>query len=392
MKKHQNAVDLFLEIVQIDSQSFEETPMVEFIADYAKKNYSCEIIVQELDMNDLAEEHKARLTAEQKVAKTKQIQLVFPTKDPSKDCIYLCAHIDTVSPGKGIKPQRDGNKITSDGTTVLGADDKSGVAPILAAMDEIVREGFNHGKIVLIFTALEEKGCLGARLLDIEKFGCKYGYVFDSQDSTGGMIERVQHVQSVDIEVTVSNIAGHAEGFMGHNALTVAAELMTKIPKGYWNDDDRAMTYFYSLKTENQPGFTVPYKAFIKGGIRSFSLSDVEMLRDQINKIVADYRMPDTEVVCKITPDKTLGYDHAVCPIGSAAILKTERILRGMGIEPVRNRHMLGGHDASIFRQKGIPSLVLSCGMRGFHTVNEYIFEEDLHNTTELIVGLIKAV
>lgn len=174
---HQNAVDLFVRMVQVDSPSFSESAMVDFIENEVKTlGWDCKILRQRINMRDLEDDVKERLPADELEKETEQIQIVIEADEAGKDKapVFFAAHIDTVEPGKGIKPVfTDDGKITSDGTTVLGSDDKSGVAAIMAAVDETLKSGKPHGKIVLVFTALEEKGLLGARFFFFNDLGLK---------------------------------------------------------------------------------------------------------------------------------------------------------------------------------------------------------------------------
>ena len=130
---HQNAVDLFVRMVQVDSPSFSESAMVDFIENEVKTlGWDCKILRQRINMRDLEDDVKERLPADELEKETEQIQIVIEADEAGKDKapVFFAAHIDTVEPGKGIKPVfTDDGKITSDGTTVLGSDDKSGLPP-----------------------------------------------------------------------------------------------------------------------------------------------------------------------------------------------------------------------------------------------------------------------
>lgn len=389
--KHQHAVDLFVKAVQVDSPSFSESAMVDFIVDYVKEHkWDCEVRRQTINMADLDKDVLARLKKEEQTMSTEQVALIFEGNDKNKAPIFFAAHIDTVEPGKGIKPVfTDDGKITSDGTTILGADDKSGVAPMLAAMELVIREKRKHGKVVLIFTALEEKGLIGARFTPIKDFGVKYGFVFDTMDRVGNLVERVQHGQTFEITVEISDIPGHAKAFLVPNALTVASEIITKLPKGLFDKEDYTFAQVMKLVTSSEPGYGVPNKAVITGTIRSFVAAELKVLRDQVSFILDNFKHENTKVTYTITPKETLGYDQTHTETGRLMMSNAEKVFAEMGLKSSHLRHGLGGHDASIFARNGVPSLVLSCGMQDYHTVREWIYVEDLHNCTELILRLI---
>lgn len=389
--KHQNAVDLFVKAVQVDSPSFSESAMVDFIINHVKeKNWDCKVIRQTIKMSDLAPEVLVRLQKEEQNKTTEQVTLIFEGNDKAKAPIFFAAHIDTVDPGNGVKPifTNDG-KITSDGTTILGSDDKSGVAPMLAAMETIINEKRKHGKVVLIFTALEEKGLIGARFVPIKDYGVKYGFVFDTTESVGNIVERVLHGQTFEITVEVANIPNHAKAFLVPNALTTAAEIINKIPKGLFEKEEYTFCQVYKLTTSNEPGYSVANKAVITGTMRSFIPTELKVLRDQMMFLLDNFKQENTTVTYSISPKETLGYDQSQSETGRLMMSNAEKVFAEMGIQSQHIRYGLGGHDASIFARNGVPSLVLSCGMQDVHTVREWIYVEDLHNCTELILRLI---
>ena len=390
---HQNAVDLFVRMVQVDSPSFSESAMVDFIENEVKTlGWDCKILRQRINMRDLEDDVKERLPADELEKETEQIQIVIEADEAGKDKapVFFAAHIDTVEPGKGIKPVfTDDGKITSDGTTVLGSDDKSGVAAIMAAGDETLKSGKPHGKIVLVFTALEEKGLLGARFVPIKDLGVKYGFVFDTVGSVGLAVERVQHSCGVTINMQVADIANHANGALKPNALTYACELINELPKGVINEEDYTFSQITSLKTTNEPGYMVPDKAEIKGTIRSFIPEEALTLRKQYEAIIKRFKRENLTVTYKLGSLKTMGYDHSKTEIGNLMLGNAQKIFEEMGIEFKRGRTGLGGHDASVYVKEGVPTLVLSCGMQNIHTTKEWIYVEDLHNCTELIMRLI---
>ena len=259
----------------------------------------------------------------------------------------------------------------------------------MAAVDETLKSGKPHGKIVLVFTALEEKGLLGARFVPIKDLGVRYGFVFDTVGSVGLAVERVQHSYGVTINMQVADIANHANGALKPNALTYACELINELPKGVINEEDYTFSQITSLKTTNEPGYMVPDKAEIKGTIRSFIPEEALTLRKQYEAIIKRFKRENLTVTYKLGSLKTMGYDHSKTEIGNLMLGNAQKIFEEMGIEFKRGRTGLGGHDASVYVKEGVPTLVLSCGMQNIHTTKEWIYVEDLHNCTELIMRLI---
>jgi len=392
MYKYQNAVDLFIKLVTIDSPSLSEKEICFFIADYAKNNwYNSTVTVDEIDLSNLPEDVTARLPEEHRKAKTHQVYVDIPANVEGKPAILLGAHVDTVEPGKGVKPVfTDDGKITSDGTTVLGGDDKAGVAGIMTAIDELYAKNLPHGRIVCVFSACEEKGLLGARLAPVDTMNLDYGYVFDTGGRVGHIVERVQHTQTLEVKVAVSNIPNHAASLTVSNALVISADIISRLPKGLWDRDEMTISNVTSLVTENDPGFMVPARATIKFSLRSFIPEALNVLRKMCEKLLSEVNYPDTEISWKLTPEKTLGYDNTKSETGRTMMKHAADAITELGIEPKFQRMGMGGFDANIYRLKGVPSLVLSCGMQSIHSTKEWIYAEDISLTTELILKLIE--
>ena len=105
--------------------------------------------------------------------------------------------------------------------------------------------------------------------------------------------------------------------------------------------------------------------------------------------IIKRFKRENLTVTYKLGSLKTMGYDHSKTEIGNLMLGNAQKIFEEMGIEFKRGRTGLGGHDASVYVKEGVPTLVLSCGMQNIHTTKEWIYVEDLHNCTELIMRLI---
>lgn len=389
--EHKQAVDLFLEMAQVDSPSYSEKNMVDYLLKLIEKlGWDCITERIPVVMSKMKEEDKCRFTEEELKIITEQLVVTIPATDPTRKSIYLCAHIDTVMPGLNIKPILTAdNKIVTDGSTILGSDDKSGVASIVTAVDEIIREKIPHGKICLFFTALEEKGHIGADQIDIEKYGVDYGYVFDTVGNIGRMVVRAQHSQSIECTVTVSNLPNHAYACTVPNSLVYACDLIAQIEKGLFDKDDMTFTQVIKLDNSYDAGYMAPYKSVFKLTVRSFDQKVQQANVKKITDLFDSFNHENATLTYTFAPKKTLGYNHKLHEQDQAIMDKATQIISDMGIKPEYITMGLGGHDASSFIMKGAQSLVLSCGMQEIHTVKEWIDVNDLHNCAELIRRLI---
>ena len=121
--------------------------------------------------------------------------------------LLLCAHMDTVAPGEGVKPIVDGDIIRTDGTTVFGGDDKSGCAIICETIHQLREQNIAHGPVDAVFTICEEIGLLGARNLDLSLFEAREGLVYDS-DSPGYLFVRAPAAKA--LRFTVRGLEAHS--------------------------------------------------------------------------------------------------------------------------------------------------------------------------------------
>jgi tripeptide aminopeptidase len=148
---------------------------------------------------------------------------------------FLSAHMDTVGPGEGIKPKIENGLIKSDGTTILGSDDKSGVAVIVEVLRTLKEQNMPHGDIEIAFTICEEVGLLGAKYIDISKFDSSYGIVLDSS-TPSRLVLRCP--SAVKMEFTVHGLEAHA-GVCPENgisAIKIASEAISRMKLGRIDD------------------------------------------------------------------------------------------------------------------------------------------------------------
>src|SRR5213080_3268338 len=159
--------NLLLELVQIDSHSRKERDVAERIKQY------CEEMGAQVEIDAAGEAVGGN---------TGNVIARFPGTLTSAQPIMMSAHMDTVVPGEGVKPVVEGDIIRTDGTTVIGGDDKSGCAVIIEVIRCLQEQTIPHAPIEAIFSICEEVGLLGAKNVDVSKLKCKYGIVFDSDD------------------------------------------------------------------------------------------------------------------------------------------------------------------------------------------------------------------
>ena len=156
----------------------------------------------------------------------------------TKPALLLATHMDTVVPGTNIKAVRGNDEIIrSEGDTILGSDDKAGIAAILEAVQVILEKGLSHPPLELLFTVSEEQGLLGIKSFDFSHLESKYGYVLDSGGAPGTIV--VQSPCQNEIEYRVHGKAAHAgiNPEDGINAIQIMAKALALMPCGRIDDD-----------------------------------------------------------------------------------------------------------------------------------------------------------
>src|SRR5579883_3209572 len=153
--------------------------------------------------------------------------------------ILICAHMDTVSPGEGVKPVVDGDIIRSDGSTVLGGDDKSGCAIICETIHQLREQRIAHGPVEAVFTVCEEIGLLGAKHLDLNLIEAREGLVYDS-DAPGYLFIRAPGAKA--LRFTVRGLEAHAgmAPERGLSAIKIAAEAIASMRLGRIDNETTA--------------------------------------------------------------------------------------------------------------------------------------------------------
>lgn len=289
-----------------------------------------------------------------------------------------------VSDNPELKDQIGHDIVTTDGTTLLGADDKAGIAEIMTAMAFLAANPqIRHGTIKVLFTTDEEIG-RGADKIDLDKLGADFGYTLDG--STVGEIEdETFSADSVDITLTgVAIHPGTAKGKM-ENAIKIAAEIVARLPK-----DQAPET------TEGRQGFIHPTD--ISGAMEAASLHFI--IRDFDDKGLAEKEA----LLERITRDVMAGYPGSsytfvvkeqyrnmkvVLDRYPAVVDNLVEAVRRVGLEPVRHS-IRGGTDGSRLSFMGLPCPNIYTGGHAYHSPLEWVSVQDMEKSVETIVELVK--
>ena len=296
--------------------------------------------------------------------------------------LLLCAHMDTVEPGAGVQPVVEGDVIRSDGRTVLGGDDKSGVAIVLECLRACREDGLPHPPIDVVFTICEEQGLLGARHLDLTRLRARRGLVFDS-DATGFVFTRAPG--STAIEVLVRGRAAHAgmAPERGVSAIRVAAEAIAAMRLGRIDEETTANLGTIS---GGRAINIVPDEVRLRGEARSHDAAKLAAQLAHMRACFEDAARRHEGAVAEVRLEpmyEPMSVDDGA-PIMRLLVAAAERAGR-----PIASAGMGGGCDANILNQRGLEVVNLGTGMRDIHTTGEWLKVSDMVAAAEVTLALI---
>jgi tripeptide aminopeptidase len=370
MVNEKRLIESFMELVRMDSISREERNLADFLIEKLE-NLGLEVIVDQAGEKAGANSGNiiARLNGNTKVATP----------------IMFAAHMDTVVPGKNINPLREGEKIISTGETILGADDKAGIAAILEALHLIRENNILYGDIEILFTICEEVGLCGAKNLDVSQLKAQIGFILDAGGQVGQIIISAPSQNSLDFTIRGKSAHAGTNPEEGINAIQVAGVALSRMKLGRIDEETTANIGIISGgKATN----IIPDEVILKGEVRSRNEGKLEKYTKELKKITEDTAQEfKARAEVKINREYhcyNLSPDDQVVKIARKAAkdIGLQSLLRPSG----------GGSDANVFNKKGFPSVVLAVGMEKVHTIEEYILIKELKNATEYILSIIKTV
>jgi tripeptide aminopeptidase len=374
--EHDRLKTLFLELVQIDSLSRREQAVaLRLQREVESAGATCRY--------DSAGE-KVRGNSGNLIAKIPGIVAGAPP-------FLLAAHMDTVAPGEGVKPIVEGDVIRTDGTTVLGGDDKSGCAVICEVLHRLREKEIAHGPIEAVFTICEEIGLQGARNLDLGLIAAKEGLVYDS-DAPGHLVIRAP--SAVSISFTVKGLEAHAgvAPERGLSAIKIAAAAIAGMRLGRIDDETTANL---GVIKGGRAGNIIPGEVAVRGEARS---RNAAKLQGQIDHMIGCFKaavagasvmVDGTSYAATLEHSVHRAYDGMDIPDDAPLVRKVIEAARRIGrvLEPQGTG---GGCDANILNQRGIVAANVGTGMREIHTTREWLDVNDMIAAVDLTLEVLK--
>lgn len=359
----------FFELVQIDSETKDERT----IADVLKTK------MEALGF-DVVEDESAEQTGH---GAGNLIASMKGTVE-SAPAIYFTCHMDTVTPGIGIKPElRDDGYVYSDGTTILGADDKAGIAALFEMIRVVKEQDLPHGDLQFIITAGEESGLVGAKEMDASLIKAEYGYAVDSNGEVGGIVTAAPYQAKLWTIIHGKTAHAGVAPEKGVSAINIAAKSIAAMTLGRIDDET-----------------TANIGSFSGGQATNIVCDEVE--------IVAEARSIDPDKLDKQIEHMETTFEGVANRMGGEATTTVRKMYPGFrfseedqvvktamkAIDNIgRTPELLtsgGGSDGNVFNGAGIPTVTLAVGYEEIHTKNERMPVEELNQLTDLLIEIVR--
>jgi tripeptide aminopeptidase len=285
--------------------------------------------------------------------------------------VLLAAHMDTVMPGCGVEPVVKDGVVHSDGTTILGADDKAGVAVILELLQTIVEHDLPRPSLEVVITVQEESGLEGAKALDKSRLQARVGISLDAGDFPGRIV--VSAPSHNLVSATIHGKAAHAGGRPeeGVNAIVVAAEAVVDMPLGRIDAETTANIGLIKGGTARN---VVPDRVELGGEARSRQLAKLEA---QTARMVKAFQEAAQRHGATVDVETRRAYDGYTLTEADPVVCRLMTACRAAGVEPALVPSG-GGSDANIFNAQGMQVVNLSTGIHKEHTTEEHIALADM--------------
>ena len=369
MTNNKRLIDEFLELVQIDSPTSTEGKIAKVLVE------KLEEIGLTVEIDDAAA--KTGSETGNVIARLKG------TKEGKK--ILFSSHMDTVSPGIGVKPiiDEEAGIIKSDGTTILGSDDKAGIAAILEGLRYIKENNIDHTDITVVFSIWEEGGLFGAKSLDYSKLDVDYGFVLDSGGSPGEIIVKAPGQDRIEVKIIGKPAHAGLQPEDGINAMMVASKAISNM--NLLRIDEETTANIGIVKGGAATNIVMPEIEIIAEA-RSL---DESKLDAQTKHMIDTFKNTAEEFGAKVEVDTKRMYSPLNIDDNDDIVEFTKKAFSNINIEG-KTASTGGGSDTNVLNKNGIKAVNLGIGMKKAHTLDEYIAIEDLINSAKVVVEIIK--
>ena len=363
----QSLVDQFLEMVRISSVSRQEGQF----AAYARQVLEDMGFTVEFDM-----------ASEKAGSDTGNLIATLPG-NKAAEALMFCCHMDTVTPGENIQPVIDGEVIRSDGTTILGGDDKAGIAAIFEGIRRIQARGVPHGLLQVVLTICEEVGMHGAMGLDYSKIQAKRAFILDADGPIGQILVRGPAKDAIHAVIHGRSAHAGLKPEAGISAIQVAARAIERMKLLRIDDETTA-----NLGQISGGGATniVTDRVEITAEARSLTNEKLDAQGAHMKACLED-AAHEFGATAEVTIERS--YHAFSLDADEPVVRHCVAAMQSLGITPTL-ASTGGGSDCNVFNRHGMKAVDLSIGMTDVHTCMESLRIEDLEMTARLVEALIE--
>ena len=309
----------------------------------------------------------------------------LPGNKAGATSVLFSAHMDGCEPCGGTTVVQKDGYLYSDGTTILGGDDKSGVVGILEGVRMLVEENAEHGDIQILFTIAEEGGVNGSRCMDRSKLKAEVAYALDGEGAPGEVVIGAPGQYKWKISVHGKTAHGGVEPEKGINAIMIAAKALAEVER--YGRIDEETTCNVGIIGGGVATNVVPDLVVIEGDVRSRNNEKLEAVREEVVSTICN---AVEKFGGKVTAEVEHKYSGFFIDTNSTVVKLAERACELYDL-PLDITQTGGGSDANFFNTYGVPCVILGTGMKNVHTVDEFLKEEDLYNSALMVYGILQA-
>lgn len=350
-------LDTFLDLVAIDSPSGEEHAVAHYIADRLRV-----------------------LGIEPRMDRSGNVLGSVAGSGPK---LLLSAHMDNVPPCLGVKAIVEGDWVHSDGSTVLGADDKSGVAVLLEALETLKEEGPDHLPLELALTVREETGLEGAQALDTESLGVSCGLVLDHGDPIEAVVVQAPTQNSLDVIITGKAAHAGVSPERGISAILAAAQAIASMRLGRLDYETTANVGTIQGGTARN---IVPEVVRIMAEARSHNLAK---LQAQTELMVHAFQEKAAALGAVARVEVSRAYTGYHLTTEAPIVRRALAAGKALGLD-IHLTATGGGSDANVFNQRGIPTVIMSTGYVDAHATTETQSISAMGRAVGLLVQILR--
>ncbi|KAA1040147.1 M20/M25/M40 family metallo-hydrolase [Macrococcus equipercicus] len=369
MINQQRLVETFVELVTIDSETGQERA----IADHLKALFTS----LGLDVTEDDSQERTGFGAGNLIINMKG------TTDQTP--IYFSCHMDTVTPGRNIKPVIADGIIASDGTTILGADDKAGIAALIESIRVIQEEQLPHGDLQFVISVGEESQLVGAKAFDKKYLTSDFGFALDSGNTVGTIVTAAP--SQAKVETVITGVTAHAgvAPEQGVSAINIAAKAVSRMTLGRIDHETTANIGRFEGGTVTN---IVADSCYLLSEARSINQNKLEQqtahMKETFERTAEEMGGQADVKIIPAYPSFNVAEEAKVVQVAKQAA-------ENIGVTP-ELIHSGGGSDANIFNSLGVPTIVLAVGYQEIHTKNEKMPIDQLKKLTAQVLEIIKLV